>query len=554
MSTLPTSNTDQTSVTDRAASGNQPDNTPATGGSPTGGGGGGTGNVVGPSSATANDLVLFDGTTGKLVKDAGLGLAGLIKVGDSAAGNTSGFFPNILVTQIRSNAGVNYVITPLGSTAGTALVVTGANLIGAGPVLPSTFVSSLSAGTGIGISATTGAITISNTGATPPRTVFNIADPTYGSAVANSTGAASANVTAINAAIVAALAFGGGTIYFPDGIWYINAAINFNTSLDLCFRGNGASVSVIAQLTANTSIFTQSQGSSITCCEMYDLGFSNYSSTADSTASCILIQNPNSSTNSVVRNFVTRNCAILPKPGTASTFNIGWQLLGLVNLYHDTCTYFGDSGTNYGTGIFMDISGSAINVGAYINLFQFGQCNIGIDIGNSSGGGGGGVQGVKIYNAGGNANTACVRTAQIIGLIISGCDFNSPGHCVLSIASTTPTSGGWADQCMIASNVMYSTSDNIRGAFGNSAIVGNVFNGQGSGNGVLLNGNSPQVSLTGNSYLAMGSSGYYVNFSASTVHDCTTLNSVVDGSVTSGSAPKGFLDSGTNDHVGVAVP
>lgn len=40
------------------------------------GGGGGSGDVVGPASAVNNKVVLFDGTTGKLIKDSGLSLAG----------------------------------------------------------------------------------------------------------------------------------------------------------------------------------------------------------------------------------------------------------------------------------------------------------------------------------------------------------------------------------------------------------------------------------------------------------------------------------------------
>ena len=36
----------------------------------------GSGDVVGPASATANNVVLFDGTTGKLIKDSGLALSG----------------------------------------------------------------------------------------------------------------------------------------------------------------------------------------------------------------------------------------------------------------------------------------------------------------------------------------------------------------------------------------------------------------------------------------------------------------------------------------------
>jgi hypothetical protein len=38
--------------------------------------GAGSGDVVGPASAVANNVVLFDGTTGKLIKDSGLALSG----------------------------------------------------------------------------------------------------------------------------------------------------------------------------------------------------------------------------------------------------------------------------------------------------------------------------------------------------------------------------------------------------------------------------------------------------------------------------------------------
>lgn len=42
-----------------------------------GGGGGGGGNVVGPASSTDGDIVLFDGVTGKLIKDSGIGIGGI---------------------------------------------------------------------------------------------------------------------------------------------------------------------------------------------------------------------------------------------------------------------------------------------------------------------------------------------------------------------------------------------------------------------------------------------------------------------------------------------
>jgi hypothetical protein len=43
----------------------------------------GSGDVVGPSSSTNNNIVLFDGTTGKLVKDGGKGLPSGAVVGDT---------------------------------------------------------------------------------------------------------------------------------------------------------------------------------------------------------------------------------------------------------------------------------------------------------------------------------------------------------------------------------------------------------------------------------------------------------------------------------------
>jgi len=90
----------------------------------------GSGNVTGPGSSADGDITLFNGTTGEVIKDSGIGLSGLIKVGDSCGGNTTGTFPNILVTEIRDSSPANFAITPLGSTPGAIMGVTGANLIG----------------------------------------------------------------------------------------------------------------------------------------------------------------------------------------------------------------------------------------------------------------------------------------------------------------------------------------------------------------------------------------------------------------------------------------
>lgn len=56
---------------------------------PTGASGSGSGDVVGPSGATASNVALFDGATGKLIKDSGLALSGS-NTGDQ---NLSGYAP-----------------------------------------------------------------------------------------------------------------------------------------------------------------------------------------------------------------------------------------------------------------------------------------------------------------------------------------------------------------------------------------------------------------------------------------------------------------------------
>lgn len=110
-------------------------------------------------------------------------------------------------------------------------------------------VTQIVAGTGITVSpgGGTGVVTVNATGTTAGRTVFNI--ETYG-AIANSSGAAAGNVTAINAAVAAAVAFGGGTVYFPDGFYYTNAVLSYTPNANIAFIGNGLMVSGIIQVTA----------------------------------------------------------------------------------------------------------------------------------------------------------------------------------------------------------------------------------------------------------------------------------------------------------------
>ena len=70
---------------------------PWPGGGGGGGGGGGTGDVVGPAGATADAIALYDGTTGKLIKDSGQTIA--LVITDAVAAAEAAILPVNLVTE-----------------------------------------------------------------------------------------------------------------------------------------------------------------------------------------------------------------------------------------------------------------------------------------------------------------------------------------------------------------------------------------------------------------------------------------------------------------------
>ena len=119
MATTPTTNTANTTVTDRTSSGIKPDGTPAVGTVATSGASGvtsiisgstnvsvvgtgsspgtgdvtisvtgGTGTVTGPSSSTDEDIALFNGTTGTVIKDSGLKTSAFISSTATQTANT----------------------------------------------------------------------------------------------------------------------------------------------------------------------------------------------------------------------------------------------------------------------------------------------------------------------------------------------------------------------------------------------------------------------------------------------------------------------------------
>lgn len=81
------------------------------------GGGGGSGDVVGPASATADALALFNGTTGKLVKDGGTLAAALAALGVYPPVTVTLSVADILCASAVNGGGLYAVAVASGGTA-----------------------------------------------------------------------------------------------------------------------------------------------------------------------------------------------------------------------------------------------------------------------------------------------------------------------------------------------------------------------------------------------------------------------------------------------------
>lgn len=92
------------------------------------GGGIGTGDVVGPGSAVSGNIVLFDGTTGKLIKDSGI--SSVPVVSDTAYdattwnGNTDAPTKNVIRDKIETLGSAAYTASTAYDAAGAAAAIT----------------------------------------------------------------------------------------------------------------------------------------------------------------------------------------------------------------------------------------------------------------------------------------------------------------------------------------------------------------------------------------------------------------------------------------------
>jgi hypothetical protein len=100
-------------------------------------GGSGSGDVAGPASAIANNVALFDGTTGKLIKDSGLALSGS-NTGDQTniSGNAATVSTNANLTGDVTSVGNASTLANIPAISGVNLTNLNASNLASGTVAP----------------------------------------------------------------------------------------------------------------------------------------------------------------------------------------------------------------------------------------------------------------------------------------------------------------------------------------------------------------------------------------------------------------------------------
>ena len=426
-------------------------------------------------------------------------------------------------------------------------------------------VTQIVAGTGITVSpgGGTGVVTVNATGTTAGRTVFNI--ETYG-AIANSSGAAAGNVTAINAAVAAAVAFGGGTVYFPDGIWYINALISITVGIEsVSVVSNAKGPTVIMQTQPNTGCFAWTKTDSKSMIQMINLVFKQNSATQVSSQAAVSVAMSGGGPQENIPGFSAINCSVAsnfsPSNVNPNTFIYGFSSAGLVNCYYTLCDYTGAGGT----------PGSQQGTGFYFGPAAGGQPEFNLVVDKcvvcSS------YAVVQAPTASNSPQTVMILNSQLVGndfgvllgnttqLVVQGNDFESEIACIscgCTWSGFTPTSSN-ADatyQSQIVGNLFYVGDGSspvgcygICGVIHDSSISNNTFvalpgSGSPSQTMVRLMGDSQHNAIMGNP-LQANSSVVGIQFDSGTTNNHTQCNPTLGCT---------FVDTGTGNSFGTAIP
>jgi hypothetical protein len=363
--------------------------------------------------------------------------------------------------------------------------------------------------------------------------VYNVKD--YG-ATANSSTSATANDTAISNAVTALLANSGGTLYFPDGEWFISAPIVIaQSNKNVTVAGNGVGVTTITQTTNSKNAFTITQASRVDQTTVTGMTVRHNINSALSSGVAIYISNSVDGANDVVPNSIIDKVYVGNAPGTASAFTYGLQLRNQKVCFVSDYAYCGNN-ANGGTGILFEASGGSLPgqkcIATYVSNSNFGLCNVGIQIKNS-------LETCVITNCLMAGMTYGIQTDYMIHLGV----FNSHINASVSAIYSTGT-GGDVDQFAFQGCLLYAQAVNcvtISGGFTRGTISGTTFvcPSHDSGTGAINLTSGSGVNITGCSFYNYAS--YCIKLGSS------TSQCLVSEMTYSGATPTDYvLDSGSN--------
>jgi hypothetical protein len=242
----------------------------------------GTGDVTGPSGATANAIAVFNGTSGKIIKDSGVTFP--IGVSNGGIGITSGV-----------SGGIPYFDSTT-SIASSTLLAANALVVGGGAgISPSTITTGTGVVTALGVNVGTAGAFVVNGGAlgTPASGNFSTGTFTWPTFNQNTTGSAASLTTArniqTNLASTSAASF-NGTADISPGVTGTLPVTNGGTGQtsytdgQLLIGNSTGNTLTKATLTAGSNITITNAGGSITIAATGGGGSSALSSITAATA------------------------------------------------------------------------------------------------------------------------------------------------------------------------------------------------------------------------------------------------------------------------------